>query len=317
MVEHNLQARSAQPSSVIGFLADFAGRGFSARLLLYIFLSSLLDLVGIAVIFPYLRLVTDADSLQRLLVLWPSALLFTRAQVLVGIGIGLILLYLLKSFMQVLLLRYQNKKLAELMSSLTDDAVNKLLHARYALFLRIPGSDIGATVFTSPIHASLSFRALLQMANEMMFICMLFTTFIIASPMATMIVVVALVTVGVALYQKVIRNTARLGRRQSDAEKARYRLLFSMINAIRDIKVMGLAGLFESFSKEVTASFEEVSWRYNFNHSLPLVAIEVTVLVGVVSTMMAITLLDVDIVRALPVIGLIGVATVRLVPAAE
>lgn len=311
-----MQVRSTQPTSVIGFLADFAGRAFSARLLASILLSSLLDLVGIAVIFPYLRLVTDADSLQRLLALWPAAVAYPRVQVLVGLGLGLILLYLLKSLLQALLLRYQNKKLAALMSALTDDAVNKLLHARYGLFLRIPGSDIGATVFTSPIHASLAFRALLQMVNEMTFVCLLFVTFIIASPLATLIAIAVLIAVGLVLYFKVIRNTARLGGRQADAEKARYRLLFSMINAIRDIQVMGLAGLFESFSKEVTTAFEEVSWRYNYNHALPLMAIEATVLVGVVSTVMGITLLDVDIARALPVIGLIGVATARLVPAA-
>jgi len=301
---------------VIGFLADFAGRGFSARLFAAILLSSLFDLVSIAVIFPYLRVVTDAASLQRLLELWPAVAAYSQAQVLIGLGLALIVLYLLKSLLQALLLRYQNRQLAALMSAFTDDAVNQLLHARYALFLRIPGSDIGATVFTSPIHASLAFRALLQMANEMTFVSLLFVTFLIASPLATLVAVVVLLAVGVVLYFKVIRNTARIGRRQADAEKARYRLLFSMINAIRDIKVMGLAGLFESFSKDVTAAFEEVSWRYNYNHALPLMAIEATVLVGVVATVMGITLLEVDIARALPVIALIGVAAARLVPAA-
>lgn len=307
----------SRPSAqVVALLTDFVRPGFSARLLTVVLLSSLLDLIGIAVIFPYLRVVTDAESLRRLLELWSWAAVYSRAQVLLGLGFSLIILYLLKSLLQALLLRYQNKQLAALMSAITEDTVNLLLHARYSLFLSTPASDIGATVFTCPIHATQAFRSLLQMVNEVIFICLLLISFLFFSPLATLITVAVLFAVGVLLYVKVILNTTRLGRRQADAEKARYRLLFSMISAIRDIKVMGLSGRFASLSKDISAVFEEVSWRYNFNNALPLMVIEATMLVGAVATVMGITLLDVDIARALPMIGLIGVVSVRLVPSA-
>ena len=316
VMKTDLAKNNVSSYSVIAFLINFAGKKNSAYLLGAILVSSLIDLLGIALIFPYLRLATNSDYRHALYEFFPRLNEFVGDQVLIGIGLLLIGLYLLKAIIQGWLLRFQYKKLAKLMSLLTDDAVNNLLKARYALFKQLPISEIGSTVSTSPIHASITFRALLQIANEGAFVGLLIITFLIASPAVTMLVMAVLMVIGLLLYFLVIENTALLGRSQEAAEKSRYRLLFTMLNTIRDIKVMGLSNLFESLSKAVTREFEEVYWRYNLNMSLPLLAIEAAVILAVVSTVMALIRINVDIAHALPLIGLIGVASARLVPAA-
>lgn len=301
---------------VIRFVLGFAGRAWSAGLLLSIFASSLLDLVGIAIIFPYLKVVMDEQAQAKLLAWLPLSWRgLGISQLLVGLSLLLIVTYLIKSLCQALLLRFQNRRLATLTTRFTDDTVSRLLQARYALYLQFAGSDMGATAFASPMHATLVYRSLLQIANELLFVSLMFLIFLCVSPIPTLTVVALLLVVGVLLYLTVIRNTSRLGRQQSETENARYRLLFSIINAVRDIKVMGLAKMFEAISREVSLSFENMAWRYNFNHALPMLVIEVTVLVGVVGTVMGIILAKIDISQALPVVGVVAVSAVRLVPA--
>jgi ATP-binding cassette, subfamily B, bacterial PglK len=88
-----------------------------------------------------------------------------------------------------------------------------------------------------------------------------------------------------------------------------------MINAFREIKIMGLAGLFEAFNREVSSELEDVAWRYNFNHTLPVTIIEAVVLMSVVGAVMGVVISGANIAEILPTLGLVAVASVRLVPA--
>jgi ATP-binding cassette, subfamily B, bacterial PglK len=295
---------------------NFAGRRLSVKLLLVIFASSVLDLLGIAVIFPYLGLVTDPQALANVTARLPQfAKELSAGTLLLLMSVLLLLAYFVKSACQVLLMRYQSRQLASLTTRLTDDTVEHMLNVRYGLFLALAGTEIGATVYASPIHFTLAYRAMLQIASELTFMMALFVAFLVVKPLPTLVAFGALGTVGIFLYLLVIRNTAKLGKRQSEAENTRYRLIFSMINAFREIKIMGLARLFESFNREVSHELEGVAWRYNFNHALPLSIIEAVVMMSVVGAVMGVVISGVNITEILPALGLVAVAAVRLVPA--
>lgn len=297
-------------------MLKFAGWRLSAKLVFVIFVSSVLDLLGIAVIFPYLGLVTNPNSLEILTAHLPRFLQQLPANTLLLLTSALLLLvYLGKSTCQVMLMRYQNRQLAHLTTRLTDDTVVRLLNVRYGLFLELAGSEIGATVYASPIHFTLAYRAMLQIANELTFVVALFAAFMVLKPLPTLIAFGVLGIVGIVLYGLVIRNTAKLGKHQSRAENSRYRLIFDMINAFREIKIMNLARFFEAFNREVSHELEGVAWRYNFNHALPLTIIEAVVLMSVVGAVMGIIVSGANLMEILPAVGLVAVAAVRLVPA--
>jgi len=298
------------------FILEFAGLQRTLKLLLAILMSSALDLIGIAVIFPYLHAVTNIKIQHALIEQMPHPIDQSLPRTfLIGISLLLLITYVMKSIFQMILTRYQSQQLANLTTELTDDTVGHLLHANYSVFLKLTGSDVGSTAFAGPIHGALVYKAILQIASELTFIIALFVAFLFISPLPTLLGLSLLIFVGVLLYFFVIRHTARLGRRQSEAENKRYRLIFSMISAFREIKVMGLPSLFESFNREVSTELEQVAWRYNFNHSLPLTIIEAVVLMSIVGGVIGVVAVGIDIAQILPALGLVAVATVRLVPA--
>jgi len=298
------------------FVFAYASRSFAAWLLASILLSSVLDLFGIAIIFPYLKLVIEPDSLARLTPVLPAPVAaLQRNSLLIILSVCLGFAYLCKSVAQSLLLRYQSRQMAALATRVGDDIVGHLLRAEYAQFLKTPGSELGSTAFASPVHVSLVYRGFLQIANELVFLCLLFGLFFVTSPTLTLAAVGLLGLAGGAIYLLVIRTTALLGRRQADTESARYRLMFSMINAIRDIKVMGLTSLFTDLNGKVARDFESVAWRYNFNHALPLVIVEATVLIGVIGSVLGVVITGTDLQSALPLVGVAAIAAIRVIPA--
>ncbi len=223
--------------------------------------------------------------------------------------------YIAKSVCQALLQRYQSRQLAAFTARLTNETVHHILYARYSTFLEIPGSEIGGAAYANPVHVTLVYRALIQILSEILFISTLCLALLILSPMPTLIALCMLLLIGLLIFLTVIRNTAALGVQQSQVENSRYRLIFAIVNAIRDIKLMGLAPLFEQKNREVSAEYESVAWRYNFNNSLPLIFIEVAVFVGLVSMVVVVISAGAAMAQLLPTIGVVAVAAIRAVPA--
>lgn len=297
-------------------ILNYVGWRLSAKLLLAILAASILDLAGIAVIFPYLDLVTDPNAQAAVAVRLPEFMeVLPSRTILLFASMLLLLVYFVKSTCLVFLLRYQSRELARLTTRLTDDTVQHLLNVRYGVFLKLAGTEIGATVYSSPVHFTLVYRAMLQIASELTFMVALFAAFLVVKPLPTLVAFAVLAAIGILLYLLVIRNTGKLGRRQSEAENTRYRLIFSIVNAFREIKITGLARLFEAYNHEISLELEGVAWRYNFNNVMPMTIIEAVVLMSVVGTVMGVVISGTNIAEILPALGLVAVGAVRLVPA--
>lgn len=301
---------------VIDFLVRFAGWKETATFLTVILVMSFLDLAGIAIILPYIQIISDPEALITRLSWLDTGFFHARKNdFLLVFSAALVILYLGKGYVQSRLLRYQQQHLANFTARLTDDTVNKILNARYSLFQEIPGSEISGITYVNTVHATITFKSLIQGANEAFFLFLLSVIFLLISPELTLAVLLLLCVVVFVLYYTVVHRTLALGKTQSLVENIRYRLLFSITNAVRDIKVMGLAPRFDAKNREVSAEYAEIAWRYNYNGTLPLLLIELVVLIAVVGAVSTLIISGLPMDRALPVIGVAAVTAVRTVPA--
>lgn len=303
---------SLNSNDVVHFILNFAGKRETLYLLLVVILTSALDMVGIAAIFPYIQLVANPDRIAGLLggVVKPMSM----GHLVFGLSLMLVALYILKGYFQRFLIRYQHRRLAYFTAKLTDDTVSRLLNSSYGLFQEKSGSELAGVAYTSTVHTTLVFRAMIQIGNECCFLALLCIVFLVINPLATLAGLMLLALIFFVVFMLVIRPTTLLGKEQSAIENERYRLLFSMVNAIRDIKVMGLAGLFDTKNRNVSAHYAEIAWRYNFNCALPLLLIEIFVLIGLVCAVVFILSTGVSAKELLPAMGVVAVAALRAVP---
>ncbi|MBI3529703.1 MAG: ABC transporter ATP-binding protein [Betaproteobacteria bacterium] len=308
----------AQPiATVRQFLLQFMGAYKTAAFLGAAVAMSLLDLFGIAIIFPYLQVATSTGTQteQRVLDWLPNSLSsLDRGSLLLMLSAILIALYVFKSALQVILTRYQYKALSQLTAVLTDDMVSHILRARYATFQKTATSELVGVAYSNTVHATNAFQALTQVLNEALFLGLLLIAFLVAQPMLAILSIFVLALLCAVIYFGVIRRTTALGVALTRIENIRYRLLFSIVSAIRDINIMGLGKLFDDRNREVSAQYAEVAWRHNLNGALPRLAIELVVLVGLVAIASAYILLQLPIEKIAPMIGVAAIASVRTVP---
>jgi ABC-type bacteriocin/lantibiotic exporter with double-glycine peptidase domain len=311
-----MNAVMSDSRNVVRFVLEVAGRAETALLLLAVILISFLDMVGIALVFPYIKIVTNPNLLiDRSFGLLDGIKTMSPHQQVVIISVTLILLYIFKALIQGALIRFQLRRFAIFTARLTDDTVQKILATRYGLFQEIPGSELSGVAYSNTVHATIVFRSLVQMGNEVCFLILLGVSFLIINPVATLTALMLLILLSITIYFLVIRPTSEMGKEQSCIENERYRLLYSIVNAIRDIKVMGLASLFDEKNREVSAQYAKIAWRFNFNSALTLLLVEVVALIGLIVSVLVILSAGVSVEELLPVIGVVAVASLRTVPA--
>jgi ATP-binding cassette, subfamily B, bacterial PglK len=305
--------KATSTRDVVAFLSQSMGRAELTRLLFVVLAMSLLDMAGIAIIFPFLNLVTRpdvAEKLQASLGLAP----YTQVQVVLVSGAVLALLYALKTNLQAALLRRQARVLARFTAVTTNDIVSRVLAARYALFQQIAASEVGGTAYSCTVHATLTVTALIQVANEALVLVLLMLGFLFFEPILAVGAIVFAVVAASLLYHIVIRRSGEIGMAQSNMENVRYRLLFSLSSAMRDIKIMGLEGLFDKRNRQVSAEYAELAGRYSYNIGLPRLLIEFFAVIAVIGIALGVVLMQMSPEKAGPLLGLIAVATVRAVP---
>ena len=303
--------------NVMRFILGFAGRKETSLLLLLVILMSILDMIGIAIIFPFLQIVIQPDLAGKIIskLGFDDVGLLTNKQLIVILGVGLILFYGSKTIIQSMLMRAQARHLARFTAEMTNDVISHVLNARYATFQTTAASEIAGTAYSNTIHATLALTALVQAANEALVLTLLFIGFLIFQPMLALGAVSLVVIASLLLFQIVIRRSAQIGAAQSQIENVRYRLLFSIASAIRDIKIMGLDALFDTRNRCVSRDYSELAWRYNFNAALPRLLIEFFALITIVAASLTVVIFNIPLETAGPLLGLVAVATIRAVPA--
>jgi ABC-type bacteriocin/lantibiotic exporter with double-glycine peptidase domain len=238
-----------------------------------------------------------------------------HAQLCAVLGVGLALFYTVKTIVQATLMRTQARLLARFTAELTNDLVAHVLNTRYAVFQETPASQIAGTAYSNTVHASITLNALMQVVNEGLLLALLLLGFFIFQPFLALSALAVAGMAGSILYRTVVRRSSRLGAAQTHIENVRYRLLFSIAYAIRDIKIMGLDSLFIARNNHVSHEYAELAWRYNLNNALPRLLIELLAFIAIVGASLAIVLFEVPLDKAGPLLGVAAVAALRVAPA--
>ena len=298
------------------FLLGEIGRRNAIVLFSNLGLVSLLDLIGIAVVFPFLKLLTEPSLVQPFLEkvgLDSSFSAISHSRFVLILGALLMIFYVVKTIIQIALIRTQVRILSRCTAKLTDDITSKVLNARYATFQQTAASEIAGVISVTP-HASAAIAAIMQAANDVLLLVLMFIGFLLIQP--TFALSALLFGGGAALlvYCFVVRRSVRVASTLRQADIVRYRLLFSIASAIRDIKIMGLEKLFEQRSSHVSLGHAQLGARLNLLHTLPRILIEFLALVAIVALSLAVVLLEMPLTEAGPLLGLIVIATMRAIP---
>jgi ABC-type bacteriocin/lantibiotic exporter with double-glycine peptidase domain len=302
---------------IANYLICSIGKRDAFILFLIVGILSVIELGGIAIIFPFLQIIfmPDVEKLFFMKLGFGSFDLISHKQFIFMLGISLILLYAGKSFLQSILLRIQARKLAKFTQLMTNNTITDVLKARYAIFQDTSASRIAGMAYSNTVHSTLALTALIQVANEVILLSLMLIGFFIFNPILAISAVLLAYITALILNIVVIRRSTILGSAQSQIENVRYRLLFSIASAIRDIKIMGLDKLFDAKNRRISHEYAELAWRFNFNNTLPRLIIEFLALSLVVGASLCIVIFDIPLKETGPLLAVIAIAVSRAIPA--
>lgn len=259
----------------------------SVKAFLTIILASLLELLGVTIIVPFIGAVMGADSLiyNRYFILIMQALHIEEPNptiVLIMMGILLILIYTIKNICLIFSRQIQNMYQIYLQKEISVMMLKAYLNHPYEYFINTNSAEIIRGVEGDVVGFANIVQTLFSCLAELLTV-VLILGFVLTMDFMTSIglVIVALLCVVIIVFG--CKNImARIGMQYRIASIMRSKYIHQIVNGIKEIFVMQkksffLEGYEASYDKEIAATK-----TYMFINSLPERIIEVLVVCGIV-----------------------------------
>lgn len=301
------------------FYRELLGWTGAMRLLLSGVAVSLLQLAGLALIYPFLKLVTDPEFFSRLISILEGMpfqrLLLNHKNSVLLIGLLLVGVFVLIGFFTACLVRIQANMAAEINIRISSELVADALKSRYQLFLEQSPVKIAGVSYSHTMHVSLLFQSVATAINELLLLGLLLVGLVLASPIAFFGFGVLVFTLYLIHFRPTSRRVAAIGRRAQAVELGRHRFVFVMASAIRDIKIMGLEEFFIRRNQDLATQHSSLATEYSIISTLQRLTIEVVLFCGVVFAAVCFSLRGGDLNYMVPAIAALGMGVIRSAPA--
>lgn len=280
---------------------------------------SVLELGGFALLFPFIKLVTDpefsakiSDKLANL-----SFLPFTNdhhSTVLLT-GTCLIGYFIAKAAMYAGLVKYQANVAADVNVRSTQSLIDAALDSRYQLFLDEGAVKIAGIGYSNTVHAALLFQCVVAVFNEIIFLSIVMFSMLFFAPwlMLGLLLLGLFLTFGV--FFPISRRVARIGHATRDLDVARHRFVYAMVSAIRDIKIMGLEKVFSSRNTEIVQQHVSLFAQYQAISSVLRVLVEALMMCAVIAACIWFAFSAGNLMELAPMLATVGLVVVRSAPA--
>ncbi len=319
-------SNSMNPSTPIGrirrlvaFFQQVLGVGRIILMLFSSLLITVIELAGLALIFPFLKLATDPafyqGALEKLEDLGMSGADIPHKTAVVVAGLCLTAVYVLKGFLHVKLVAYQARIASDITKRTSGDLIQQALYSRFQLFQDHGAVKIAGISYSNTTHATMLFQALMSAANELVLLSLLFIAITVATPWLSVLILLTLFVLAVGFFMPLSKRAARIGRETQATDLARHRFVFTMANAIRDIKIMGLELTFSNRNRTIADRHADLTANYVSVSATQRIAVEAIMVSAIVGACIWISLSGQDLVAQAPFLVTMGLVAVRAAPA--
>lgn len=279
---------------------------------------AILDLLGVAVIFPYLSIFAadTPDSIPRY-VATAYQLLGARSHTEFVVTVSLILMafFVAKFALGYVLNRMRARANVSVTVRLSDDLLRLLLNADYGHLVNKSVSEMTGIIISQTVHATICLDSVITIATESLFFLFILIAIIAFDVKLAFILITTLILLSILLYFGILKSIARLGSAQSEVHLRQYSFLFSVVGAIKDIKILGLEASIEKEHRLLNSRYAQAMTSFQVYQTQPRAILESLVMVGLLGACMFMLLSNVEIKSALPFLGFLAVSSLRLVPA--
>ncbi len=290
-------------------------------LLLLFLCSSVLDLISLALIGPYVNLVIDSSALENGWLYNFSKYLHLSGQpnyILVVLGLVLLGIFVLKAIGAIwinrVIIRFVSLQRAKLRANLMR--VYQGMH--YSEYLQRNSSEyVHSVQILARQYTDGVLQSLLRLIGEGL-VVLVILVFLAWVNGAAMILFVALFAVTVILYDRLYRrHLARYGELANKHATTMVQAVHEGVEGMKEIRVLGKEDFFFQIVKEESARCSDAFMNSQFIATAPRYLLELVLVSFVVLLVIGMLVTGQDLVLLAPALAVFGVAALRLVPAAN
>jgi len=279
--------------------------------------SSLLDVVGLGLIVPYIQLITSPDNMSQGYLFEIQEIIFLyfpNSSAINTLGVILFSAFLFKSIIGI----YIEKRLITFGERQRSYLKSKLMwayqHMEYLDFLSKNTSYYINLINTSTYYHASAVRTILKLISNSIVIVAISILLILSNPLTYLFILLSLVTL-VTVYSSFLKNKI--------VESSKLSQIYSenTIKAInegmlgyKEIRIFGKEKFFYNKVRENCHNDANVSSEYQTLMMIPRYVLELIVVMFLVISVMILTQLEANLQLFAPTFALFGVAAMRLLP---
>lgn len=279
--------------------------------------AAVLEVAGVALIFPLLLILADPTSIERFPLLGDlSASLGIRDQrqlyvVLIAAIAGLMVA---KGAYMALFYNIQLRTIAGWKTALSRRLMRMYLFSEYSVHMKRSSSEIIRNIsLTAMLYDQFVQPCIVIVTNGIVAVGLV-ALLLVVLPFETVFGVSALGIAAAVIYLTLRRHVISLGREAAALFKVRQRLLQQSVGAIRETKILGKEGYFSDRFAEVERRYFRNQRRYTFISLLPSLATEVVVVVALLGLVTYVLLSAEQPTDVFATLGVLAGTMFRLAP---
>ena len=299
------------------FLFSFCGRKTLALLFTTSMATLLLDLLSIALIFPFLKLFIEPGMITangKFRAVYDFFGFTSSYGFVYALGLTLVAAYILKFVLKTVLNWVRFDAVNRVTFRLSSDLFKGLLDARYALFTEESASEMINIVNAQTIHSIICLESVIKIVNELCFLCTVLLIFMYLNPSVTLLCLGVFALIALGMYIGMVKKISGYGQIHARLNVLVYKYGFAMANSIKDIKIMG-------FENKYVKKFTQIWDDYSRNDSkaktakgIPLDLSETIIFCGIIFVCLYLLLTKQNFVDKVPMLGVIAVSAMRILP---
>ena len=291
-------------------------------ILALVILMALIDLVGVAAVFPFLAVAADPSAIHSSAVLSKlyDASGATSDGGFVALLGALIFAFIIFGLAVKLVAQYRMIRFSHMRNySLSRRLLRRYLQHPYVWFLGRNGADLGAAILSECDRvvglALIPAMRILASSVSLLFVAGLLLA---VSPVVTGLAALGIGGAYAAIFLFVRQRLARYGHEIMQSNTARHRVALEAFGGVKDVKLLNLESTYAARFDAPALVFAKTSAAGQVIGELPRFLLEAIAFGGLVLMILALLVLqDGRLADILPILGVFGFAVLKMFPAIQ
>lgn len=303
------------------YLLDRRDKVLGIGLLAMMLLGGLLEALGVALIFPFLALISDPEKIEQSKLLVSLGDIFGlsgQRDLLILVAVALLTVTVFKALYMTLLFHVQYKYIFRKQHEISRRLFSAYLFTPYSYHLRRNSAEL---LRNSGSEVQLVFMQVMAPITyvivETTVALVLISLLAVLAPGAAIAALVVIGGIAGASQLLALRRLKRLGPQQLEAQGDMIKAVNQGLGGIKETKVLGREQHFADVFGESAIRFSDAVRFLRFATDAPRVAIEGLLISGILLVVIVLLATGAALDEILPTIGLFAIAAIRMMPSSS